>query len=318
MSAEAPVVSIILPTFNRPRCLREAMTSVFEQTFSDWELIIADDGSAAETADYLRTIRDSRVTVLWLQHCGNPGRVRNAAMRLARGRYLAFLDSDDCWAAQKLERQLGALRRTDNRGWCYTAITHVDQDGHPLSTEGLTPWMPHDGDILEHLLEFRALVATPTVLAERALVESVGNFDESLLFCEHLDLWMRLAARGPVAVVDEPLVRVRSQRDRYSANRAGDYEGQLRLFGKMADTLAEPRLRAIARRRRAAAALVLAGIHVDAGRRMQVGRTLRAAASFSWPYPDWWWGAAKAATRALLPAPVLARWKSIRRERGRS
>jgi len=318
LPADPPLVSIILPTFNRPLCLREAMTSVFEQTCADWELVVADDGSAAETTDYLRSIRDPRVTVQWLQHCGNPGRVRNAALRVARGRYVAFLDSDDCWAAQKLEKQLAALRSAEDRRWCYTAIAHVDEDGHPSLNEERAPWIPYEGDILEPLLELRAMVATPTVLAERALVESVGAFDESLLFCEYLDLWIRLAARSPVAVVDEPLVRVRDQRDRYSANRVGDYEGQVRFFGKMAETLAAPRLRAIARRRRAAATLVLAGIHVDAGRRMQVGRTLGQAARFSWQYPDWWWSAAKTATRAVLPAPLLARWRSMRPSRGRS
>lgn len=314
--AEPPLVSIILPTFNRPRCLREAVASVLEQTFSDWELVIADDGSGPETADYLRSLRDPRVVILWLQHCGNPGRVRNAAMRAARGRYLAFLDSDDCWAAQKLEKQLAALGRAPDRRWCYTAIAHVDEDGRPSPHEERAPWIPYQGDILAPLLELRALVATPTVLAERALVESVGGFDESLLFCEYLDLWIRLATRSPVAVIDEPLVRVRDQRDRYSADRVGDYEGQLRLFGKMADTLADPRLRAIARRRRAKAALVLAGIHVDAGRRLRVGLTLGEAARFSWRYPDWWWGTAKAATRALLPAALLARWRSMSRARG--
>jgi len=315
-SAEPPLISVVLPTFNRPRCLREAVASVFQQTVSDWELIIADDGSGPETVDYLRALRDPRITVVWLQHCGNPGRVRNAAMRAARGRYLAFLDSDDCWAAQKLEKQVAALRTAPDRRWCYTAIAHVDQDGQPAPSVERAPWIPYEGDILAPLLELRALVATPTVLVERALVESAGGFDEGLLFCEYLDLWIRLATRSPVAVVDEPLVRVRDQRDRYSANRAGDYEGQVRLFGKLAHTLVDPDQRAIARRRRAAAALVLAGIHVDAGRRLQVGRTLGEAARFGWRYPDWWWSAAKTATRALLPLPWLALWRSSRASHG--
>lgn len=317
MSSEVALVSVILPVFNRLRCLREAIGSVFEQTYTAWELIIADDGSASETTDYLRGLRDPRVTVVWGQHCGNPGRVRNAAMRRARGRYLAFIDSDDCWEAAKIERQLGRLGRAPERRWCYTAVAHIDEDGAPVSTEGWAPWVPYDGQILEPLLALAAHVATPTVLAERELVEAVGGFDENLLFCEHLDLWMRLAARSPVAVVDEPLVRVRSQRDRYSADRAGDYEGQVRLYGKAAETLADPRLRALARRRRAAAALVLAGLHVDAGRRWQVARTLGDAASFGGASPTWWWGATKTAVRACLPAAVRAGWRAVQRALGR-
>src|ERR1700754_463468 len=89
-----PAVSVVLPTYNRPDYLREAMASVFAQTLDDWELIVADDGSDEETKAYLRGIDDPRVTVLWLAHSGTPSMGRNAAIRQARGDYVAFLDSD--------------------------------------------------------------------------------------------------------------------------------------------------------------------------------------------------------------------------------
>ena len=98
-----PLVSIILPTFGRLEYLRQTVASVYRQTLRDWELIVADDGSDAETRAYLRTLEaDSRVRLLWLTHTGIPAIVRNSAARSAGGEYVAFLDSDDLWAPEKL------------------------------------------------------------------------------------------------------------------------------------------------------------------------------------------------------------------------
>src|SRR5687768_13275178 len=104
-----PEVSVVLSTFNRLNYLRESVDSVCAQSFRDWELIIADDGSAEATTDFLSTLADPRIKVLLLQHSGNPATVRNAAIREARGRFVAFIDSDDLWLPLKLERQLAAM-----------------------------------------------------------------------------------------------------------------------------------------------------------------------------------------------------------------
>ena len=107
----AATVSVVLPTFNRLRFLRPTIESVYAQTFTDWELIIADDGSDLETREYLQSLANhSRVTVVSLPHTGRPSMVRNAALLRAAGEYVAFLDSDDLWAPRKLERQIETLR----------------------------------------------------------------------------------------------------------------------------------------------------------------------------------------------------------------
>src|SRR5579863_3753675 len=96
--ASTATVSVVLPAFNRLRFLRPAIESVSAQTFADWELIIADDGSDLETRQYLQSFADDpRVTVVWLEHTGKPSMVRNAAVLRAAGEYVAFLDSDDLW-----------------------------------------------------------------------------------------------------------------------------------------------------------------------------------------------------------------------------
>ncbi|HSY94564.1 MAG TPA: glycosyltransferase family 2 protein, partial [Steroidobacteraceae bacterium] len=101
-----PAVSIIVPTFNRLRLLRRSLASVFEQTFEDWELLIADDGSGPDARAYLEALDDPRVKVLWLSHSGKPAVARNAALRAAQGEYVAFLDSDDLWVPAKLQIQM--------------------------------------------------------------------------------------------------------------------------------------------------------------------------------------------------------------------
>ena len=115
MSDGAPKVSVIMATFNRPQYLGPAIDSVLGQTMTDLELIIADDGSNDATRAVLRSLTaDPRVHVLWREHCGNPAAVRNAALREARGEFVAFQDSDDVWLPQKLARQLEALERYRN------------------------------------------------------------------------------------------------------------------------------------------------------------------------------------------------------------
>lgn len=127
-----PDVSIVLPTFNRLACLRETVESVFSQTMQNWELIVADDGSEEDTIDYLDPLEsDERVRLLRLEHSGNPGTARNAAIAAARAPYLAFLDSDDLWEPRKPDRQLAALRSERDCRWSYTAFTIVDCDGVP-------------------------------------------------------------------------------------------------------------------------------------------------------------------------------------------
>ena len=122
-----PLVSIVLPTFERLDLLRLTVDSVFRQTLRDWELIVADDGSGGELLAYLYVLaRDERVRAIRLEHSGIPARVRNRALELARSPYVAILDSDDIWEANKLERQLDVMRGAPDCEWSYSAYTMID------------------------------------------------------------------------------------------------------------------------------------------------------------------------------------------------
>ena len=282
------VVTVVMPSCNRPEYLEATIASVREQTYSDWELVIADDGSEVVT----RRIQEDasthdRTRVLWLDHAGNPARTRNAGIRAASGRYVAFIDSDDLWEPRKLERQLAQLAREPTCRWCYTAFTRVDAAGSVLAEEATRRWNAWRGDVLLGLIDGRASVRTPSVLAERALLEQVGGFDERLRCCEDYDLWMRLALVSPVALVDESLVRVRQNPGSWSKRAPAllhDRERSLARFAASAPRHVQGALRRARAWNSLSAAARLRAEAGPAAALEQLARSLE----FAWPYPRWW------------------------------
>lgn len=307
------LVSVIVPSFNRLRFLRPAIESAFAQTFTDWELIIADDGSDPETRQYLQSLANQpRVRVLWLSHSGRPAIVRNAALLSAVGEYVAFLDSDDLWAAGKLERQLAALRARPNCRWCYTAFLRVDAGGTPLEEEMWRPWVPYEGDIFEQVVTTRAAIRTPSVVASRQLIAQAGGFDEALPSAEDYDLWMRLALLSEVAIVDEPLVYVRLHDENLTREWQSAYFGRDRSLN-LGQQLVDAARRPLLREERMRNALKLAATHWQLGAQGRALRALWRSLPFCWTYPRWWLGVLKTVLRPHLPQRLLEFYRERRR-----
>src|SRR5215469_12501821 len=293
-------VSVVLPTFNRLRFLKPAIDSVYAQTFSDWELIVADDGSGSETRRYLESLASlPRVVVLWLAHSGRPAVVRNAALQRAAGEYVAFLDSDDLWASTKLERQMEALRARRNCRWSYTGFLRVDACGCPLAEEAGRPWVPYEGEIFEQVVTGRASIRTPSVLAARQLIGEAGAFDEALLSAEDYDLWMRLALNSEVAVVDAPLVHVRYHDENHTREWQAAYLGRDRSLSE-GQRLVDPSRRSLLRAERMRNALQLARTHAELGAQRAMWRALRESLPYCWTYPRWWLNGLKTVLRSAV------------------
>ncbi len=296
----APVVSIVLPTFNRLHYLRDAVASVFAQTFGEWELLIADDGSEQQTLRFLESLEDSRVRLIRLGHSGRPSVVRNAALRAARGEYVAFLDSDDLWMPSKLAKQIDSLRSRPDRAWSYTAFRMVNASLEPLGRQ--PRFYPAEGWIVREVLTVRTTVVQSSVALRRRFLEQTGLYDERLSLCSDFELWLRCALAGEADCISEPLVWVR----RHSEHAGTDVEAcrDFSLALELIRPALEPSLRRQVRRQRAIASATLARSQAVAGQRTAAIGTLFASAPYAWGHREWWRGAAGAAARALVPAAV--------------
>jgi glycosyltransferase involved in cell wall biosynthesis len=287
-------ISIVLATFDRLAPLRDTVASVFAQTFRDFELVVADDGSGEPTRAFLRSLEsDPRVRILWREHCGSPALVRNAALSVSTGEFVAFLDSDDTWHPDKLAQQVAALEARPDAQWSYTAFTRVAEDGSVLADERTRRWRPLDGEIFDAILAGEASIRTPCVMARRDALQACGGFDPGIAACEDYDLWLRLSQRSPAVLVDRPLTRVLIGDAGYSAQWPHAVYYQLASVEKLLENASRQHCAAL-RRQRARFAMQLAREYGARGRGGDMKRTLLRSLLYSWRYPEAWAGALKA------------------------
>ena len=313
-------VSIILPVFNRLHYLRAAVDSVLAQTFQDWELIIADDESGAETQQYMRDLCASagpRVKVLWLKHLGNPDVVRNIALREVQSPYVAFLDSDDMWLPRKLQAQLECMQSCGSREWSYTRCLFVDGPGQPLTGKRLPYPQVKDGWILESVLAGEAAVAQSSFMATRQALAAVGGYAEDMPGIGDYELFVRLALRSEIAFIDEPLVLLRHHEEHYFDDEVLALTELRYFFEKMRRLQIAPHMDGLLRRRRAEVSAGLARGYSASGRRFRALTTLAASARYSWRYRQWWIDAMAAGVRAVSPPWLWRRLRKMMHDRRR-
>jgi glycosyltransferase involved in cell wall biosynthesis len=307
----SPEVSVVVPTYNRPQYLPAAIDSVFAQTFTDWELIVADDESEGETAAYVAALANSpKIKVLRVAHTGNPGAVRNAACRAARGEYIAFLDSDDVWLPEKLALQVASLRSRPQRGWSHTAFAVIDESGELLRGARSRWWPAVEGWILESLIKMEPVIAISSLIVRRRLLEQVGGFDLKQRMCEDYDLFLRFAGLTEMDGIRDTLLHKRRHAENYSDDTIA-LEDRGRALEKMLVVSTDLTLRSLLHRERAKAAAELARSQAIGGGRWAALRTVVRSSQYSWGYRTWWLGSAKAAARAVTPSGVLRAARAV-------
>ncbi len=248
-----PLVSVVIPTYNRLPMLREAVQSVRAQTHPQWELVVVDDGSTDATREFVASLGDPRIWLLSPAHTGNVASVRNAGARAASGDYLAFLDSDDLWLPEKLETQIERMERVAVP-WSYTRYEHVDESGVQVSTRSGT-WQEFSGRIVREVITTEAAVAISTLVVQKKFFVEVGGFDEdpAINFREDYELVLRLALRGDTLAIPESLTGVREHAGRVTRGLAGaaPFLATARVYDKVIATLTNRDLKRVARERRA-------------------------------------------------------------------
>jgi len=199
--------------YNASRYIDETLHSVFAQTCQDFEIILVDDGSTDGSADLVtRRFPDPRITIVRQPH--QTLRVaRPAAVAHAKGEFIAFLDHDDVWLPEKLQRQIAAAQATPEAALIFSDCLIIDASGQPigrLSDQYDFRAIDLSGTrgYLE-LLRRGCFIAYPTAFARTAAVRAVGGFDPIYQYVSDYDLWLRLARRYKVTCIFEPLAKYR-------------------------------------------------------------------------------------------------------------
>jgi glycosyltransferase involved in cell wall biosynthesis len=210
-----PLISVIVPAYNAEATLLETIDSILQQTFFDFELLVIDDGSTDGTLARVRSVRDPRVRSFT---CPNGGLAvsRNRGIEWSVGEFLAFIDADDMWTPDKLERQLDALRRRPSAALAYSWTAFIDSDGRLLFVKEPS-WF--EGDVCTDLLRNCNFVASGSnLLVRRSCAVAVGGFDATLEAAHDWDFCLRIAARWPFAVVPRYQILYRISESAMSAN----------------------------------------------------------------------------------------------------
>lgn len=196
---QQPLVSVVIPTYNRPELLKRAVMSVVAQSFSNIEVIVVDDNSIEDNSIVLDEIKKSTPSpIKYFKNKTNMGanNCRNQGIASAKGDYIAFLDDDDEWVEKKLSEQVDILVQSNEAGICYTGKNIVDSKGR-IRYSYLTP------QCIEHI---NYIGTTSTILVKKVVFDEVGGFDESLPALQDYELYLRILQKYQAIGVDEALI----------------------------------------------------------------------------------------------------------------
>jgi glycosyltransferase involved in cell wall biosynthesis len=204
MAPPTPKVSVVIPTYNRAEFVPVAIKSVLDQTFKDFEIIVVDDGSDDNTEEVVASLTDHRIK--YIRHATNKriSGARNTGIKNSAADYIAFLDDDDRWLPEKLEKQVALLDRCSaTTGGVYTGFFVVERSSGKL----LETFCPGKrGNVYNDLLRKNCIRTASTVMLRKRCLAEAGLFDESIAYGEEYDLWLRVSRKFLFECISEPLV----------------------------------------------------------------------------------------------------------------
>jgi glycosyltransferase involved in cell wall biosynthesis len=216
-----PQVSVIIPAYNGRAYIAEAIESVLGQSFTDFELLVVDDGSTDDTAAIIQTY-GRRVRYLYKTN-GGPGSARNLGIQQAKGEYIAFLDQDDLWLPNRLAEQVPVLQQDPQLGMVFSdALYESTADLKEQNSFSID--RPCRGHVLKQLFA-NNFIPNLTVLVRKCCFDRLGLLDESgsMMITDDYNMWLRVTAHYPVTYIDKPLARYRWHEQNFSADRERAY-----------------------------------------------------------------------------------------------
>ena len=216
-------ISVIIPTFNRRKNLNRTINSVLNQTFQPFEIIVVDDGSTDGTKEWIPYYYPN-IKYIYQSNAGVSA-ARNKGINIAKGDWLAFLDSDDEWFPKKLEKQRKVLNENPDGVFCHTNEIWI-KNGIRIN-QGKRH-QKFGGNIFELCLNF-CLISPSSVVLNKSILKEVGVFDEKMPICEDYDLWLRITSEYSIIFIDEMLIKKYGGHDDQLSNISGGIE-QFRIY----------------------------------------------------------------------------------------
>jgi glycosyltransferase involved in cell wall biosynthesis len=219
-----PRVSVIIPVYNRAHLVNRAIESVLNQTYQDFELIVVDDGSTDNTAEVVHSVRDERIKYVRHQSNRGPSAARNTGIRAASGELIGFLDSDDEWLPEKLQRQVDKFDSASaNVGLVYGGYVVIDNEKKKTIRE---VYPKKRGYMFKEMLKMAGPPDYVSMtLVRRECFEKVGLFDEGMRFVEDWDMWVRIAAQYKFDFVGEMVAKYYVSQHQLTRDHLGLVEG---------------------------------------------------------------------------------------------
>ena len=204
MKESNPKISVLIPAYNAEKFIQRTIDSVLNQTFSDLEIVVIDDGSKDKTPDIVREMRenDSRVNYFYQENQGLSN-TRNRLVELAKGELIAFLDHDDEWRPEKIEKQLSVFEKDNGLGLVFSDA-HIKKDGRILGT-CFKERKPFKGDVFYEYLFSDNFVPLLTVMLPKLIIKKFMPFNAEYRVSEEFDMFLRIAREYKFDYVDEPL-----------------------------------------------------------------------------------------------------------------
>lgn len=231
----APMVSVVIPTFNRAHFLREAIDSILAQSVPVYEIIVVDDGSTDETQSVVKAYKGP-VRYLWQKNQG-PSAARNHGIREAKGDWIAFLDSDDLWVPRKNQIQTEFLQQNPHLDFVFGNLSnftesHASEEPEILNDAVHQYLVAHATDLKDLFQKLLICnpIPTPTVVFRRSCISQAGFFDETMRHCEDYDYWLRFATCCRAGFIDQILVKRRMHDTNEIKAQESVYAGTLKVL----------------------------------------------------------------------------------------
>ena len=209
MNISDPLVSVIIPTHNRKTLLKAAVQSVLDQTYKNFEIIIFDNGSTDGTDHLIKNWNHPQMIYHWQEDTGGPSSPRNKGIKLAKGKYVAFLDSDDLWLAKKLEKQLTLHETDDEVKLTFTNSGYIGAQSNTLKGNFFSTYKPHRGFVFKEYLN-STFIPLSTAMVEKNILNDVGLFSLKYIVAQDYDFFLRIVKKFKVDFCNEELCLFRS------------------------------------------------------------------------------------------------------------